>query len=66
MTMTRDEWKELREALAYECLAEIRDAAPEFEDPRISYVSIQVDRNLWLRCRAMPNAMEIITQGIVS
>ena len=50
----------------YGCLDERRDAAHEFEDPRIGYLPIQVDRNLWLSCRAMPNAMELITQGIVS
>lgn len=30
---------------------EIAGGEPEIEDPRLPYVSVQIDRKVWLRCR---------------
>lgn len=52
--LTRKEAEELRNALAWECLSAVEDGVPECDDERLGYVSIQVDRDLWLAARHCP------------
>jgi len=52
--LTRSEQKELREAIAWECLSEIEHSTPEMEDVRLGYVTLQIDRKLWLAARHCP------------
>jgi len=52
--LSRAEQKELREAIAWECLAEIETGTPELDDIRLGYVTLQIDRKLWLAARDCP------------
>ena len=52
--MTREEQQELRENTALELLADVMGATPEQDDPRLGYVTVQIDRTLWLRIQALP------------
>ncbi|MFT6783650.1 MAG: hypothetical protein ACJA1A_003591 [Saprospiraceae bacterium] len=54
MALTREEMKEMRGNLAFECLADIANSTPEIDDIRLGYVSIQIDRQLWLSARHCP------------
>jgi hypothetical protein len=55
MSLTRAEMKELRESIALECLIEIMNCTPELDDKRLGYVSLQVNRELWLSARHCPS-----------
>jgi hypothetical protein len=52
--LNRHEMRELRNAIAHDCLSEIEHSTPELDDERLSYVTIQVDRQLWLAARDCP------------
>lgn len=43
-----------KESIAEELFDELIGAETEFQDPRIRYVSVQLDRDLWLRIQALP------------
>jgi hypothetical protein len=53
-TLSREEQRELRSAIAHELLSDVANATPELDDERLSYVTVQIDRKLWLQCRNAP------------
>lgn len=58
--MNRHEQRELRDATARELLADVESSEPEMEDERLSYVTVQIDRTLWLRIKALPRPPYIV------
>jgi hypothetical protein len=56
------ERRELAEQLAMELLCDIIGSEPELEDARISYVTVQIDRSLWLRAKHLPSQEAILEQ----